>query len=291
MERVVYVDLFFLINFSMDFLGLFLTAKLLSRKLSLGRGLLGAAIGGLYADLALFLPLRSVAAALLVDACACGLMCALAFGERRRWRELPLYILVYTAISMALGGFMTALFSLLNRSPWFEGVENTSPDGISVWVFALLAGISGLITLLAGRFFVARTAQRNAQLELRYGGKSLMLRAMTDSGNLLCEPISGKPCIVADIGSLRGLLPEEILRAARKGATEIDRVSHRHAGNLRLIPTNTASGQGLLLGVRMERIIVDDGRGAREVDALVALAELGKGADGNEALLPPRLLI
>ena len=290
MDRIVYVDLFFLINFSMDFLGLFLTAKLLSRRLSLGRGLMGAAIGGLYADLALFLPFRSVAA-LLVDACVCGLMCVVVFGERRRWRELPLYILVYTAISMALGGFMTALFSLLNRSPWFDGVENTSPDGISVWVFALLAGVSGLITLAAGRFFVAKTAQRSAQIELRYGGRSLRLRAMTDSGNLLCEPISGKPCIVADIGSLRGLLPEEILRVARKGGAEIEGIGSRHAGNLRVIPTRTASGQGLLLGVRMERITVDDGRGEREVDAIVALAELGKGAEGNEALLPPRLLI
>ena len=290
MGQIVYVDLFFLINFSMDFLGFFLVGKLLSRKLSLLRGLMGAAIGGLYADIALFLPLGTTTA-LLLDGGVCALMCAVVFGERKRWRELPLYILVYTAISMALGGFMTALFHLLNRSAWFDGIEDTSGDGISVWLFALLAIISGLITLLGGRFFVGRTAQRNAEIEMRYGGKSIRLRAMTDSGNLLCEPVSGRPCIIADIEAMASLLPKEIIRAARKGTVGIDGVSERHVRNLRLIPTKTASGEGLLIGVRMERIAVDSGHGQKEVDALIALAELGRTAAGNEALLPARLLI
>ena len=47
MGQTVYVDLYFLINFSMDFLCFFLTAKLLDRRLGIGRGLIGAALGGL----------------------------------------------------------------------------------------------------------------------------------------------------------------------------------------------------------------------------------------------------
>ena len=47
----------------------------------------------------------------------------------------------------------------------------------------------------------------------------------------------------------------------------------------------------MLLGVRVERITIKTEKGSREVDAMIALADLGKRADGNEALLPARLLV
>ena len=291
MGQTVYVDLFFLINFSMDFLCFFLTAKLLGCRMSLPRGLLGGVIGGVYADAALFFSMGWLAS-LALDLCVCALMCAAVYGERGRWRSLPLYILVYVAISMALGGFMTALFHLLNRSALFAGMEQSEGDGISVWVFALLALISGAITLLGGRFFAGKTAQRQAEVEVRYGGKSVCLQAMTDSGNLLCEPISGRPCIVVELAALERILPEEILRAARTDPTEgITRISREHAKNLRLIPTRTAAGEGMLIGVRMERIRVRTNREDKDVDAVVALADLGGTAGGKDALLPARLLL
>ena len=291
MGQTVYVDLFFLINFSMDFLCFFLTAKLLGRRMTLWRGIVGAALGGIYADAALFFSLGTVAA-LLLDGAVCALMCAAVFGEKRRWRSLPLYILVFVAISMTLGGFMTALFHLLNRVPFLNGIEQSEGDGISVWVFALLALVSGAITWLGGRFFAGKTSQRQAELEVRYGGKSARLEAMTDSGNLLCEPISGKPCIVADIEAMKGILPAEILCAARsERVADISKIGREHAGNLRLIPTKTASGEGMLIGVRMERIVVRTEREEKDVDAIIALAGLGRTAGGKEALLPARLLL
>ncbi len=292
MGQIVYVDLFFLVNFSMDFLAFFLTAKILSRPFPLVRAFMGAALGGLYADAALFFPLPTLPA-LLIDAVVCAVMCTVTFGERKKWRGLPLYILVYVAVSMTLGGIMTALFHLLNRSALFSNAQAPTSDGISVWVFALLALVSAVITALGGRFCVGRTAQKNAEVELCYEGKTVRLHAMTDSGNLLTEPMSGRPCIVADVRAVSPILPREIVRAAEQNASEaMEKVSPKHAKHLRLIPTRTASGSGMLLGVRMERITVDRGKGKkRDVDAIVVLSALGQSADGNEALLPPSLLV
>jgi MFS family permease len=53
----VYADVFFLVNFSMDFLCFYLCARLLHRPLSLWRGMLASALGGIYAVAALFLTL------------------------------------------------------------------------------------------------------------------------------------------------------------------------------------------------------------------------------------------
>lgn len=291
MGQTVYVDLFFLVNFSMDFLCFFLTAKILGIPFKLRRGLIGGAIGGLFSDLSLFLPVGPILS-LGLNGIVCALMCGAVFWERGRGRSLPLYILVFVAVSMALGGVMTALFNLFNHMPLFEGIEQTEGDGISVWIFFALAVISGAVTLLGGRFFAGRSSQRYATVELCYGGKSVKLYAMTDSGNLLRDPMSGKPCIVADFRAMEKVLPREIVSAARKGAAQaMATVGGAHGKNLRLIPTHTAAGDSLLLGVRMERVTVHTEKESHSVDACVVLTELGEQAQGKEALLPSVLLV
>lgn len=290
MGESVYVDLFFLINFSMDFLCFFLTARLLHRDFSFPRVLAASILGGLYADLALFFTVGRIGS-LLIDVGICALMCLIALGEKKRLSSLPLYLLVYFAISMALGGIMTALFGLLNRSSVFEGVDVSSSDGISVWVFFLLALISGIITYFGGRFFRKKTAQREAVIEMVYEGRRLVLSAMIDSGNLLRDPLSGKLCIVADLRAMERLLPREIILAAQKKPVTLERLPKQHAKRVRIIPANTASGLGLLLAVRPEELWLRSQKGTHPIDAMVALSDLGKAADGKEALLPAELLV
>ncbi len=291
MGQTVYVDLFFLINFSMDFLCFFLTSKILNLPIHFWRMMAGAALGGLYADVALFLPLRG-GAAMGADFLACGLICVVTYWHRGQGRSLPLTILVYTAVSMTLGGFMTAFFNLLNRSDLFGSEGEVTSDGISIWLFAVLAAISGLVTLLGGRFFTKKNAQISAEVTLCYGGRQLRLPAMKDTGNLLRDPIGGKLCLIADVTALRQLLPEPLLRSVMhgEGVRVLEQLPPEHRRNLRLIPAITASGQGLLPALRMERIVLHGKKGDREVDAMVVLTKLGSSAEGYGLLLPGELL-
>ena len=290
MGESVYVDLFFLINFSMDFLCFFLTAHLLHRKFSLPRVLAASILGGLYADLALFFVTGRILS-FVIDVGVCALMCLIAFGEKKHLSSLPLYLMVYFAMSMALGGIMTALFGILNRSSAFKGIEASDGDGISAWTFFLLALVSGIITYFSGRFFRKKTAQSEAVLEIVYEGRHLVLSAMIDSGNLLRDPLSGKLCIVADLRAMERLLPQEIILAAQKKPIALEKLSEQHARRVRIIPANTASGFGILLAVRPEKLWLQSQKGRHPIDAMVALSDLGRSADGKQALLPAELLV
>ncbi len=291
MGQTVYVDLLFLINFSMDFLCFFLTAKILSRKLPLVRAILGSALGGVYGVVALF-PDYGTAVSLMIDAAVCLVMCLAVFAAKGRMRDIPLLALVYIAVSMALGGFMTALFNLLNKTNIPLDAADVESDGISVWVFALLAIISAAITLFGGKFFKRKAEQTSADIEITYNGKKLKLCAMVDSGNLLREPISGKPCIVADAARLEKIMPPEVLRAARKKDFKaVETLKIENARNIRLIPTRTAAGDGVLIGVRVESVTVESKKGKKSIDVFVVPAELGKTADGSEALIPSGILV
>lgn len=291
MERTVYLDLLFLINFSMDFLCFFLTSKLLSRKLPTVRALAASVLGGIYADAALFVNVGRVTA-LFIDAAACLLMCTLVYAGKRKKSDILFCTLVYFAISMALGGFMTAIFNLINgMGISADAPESAASDGISVWLFALLAAVSAVVTLIGSRIFRRKTSVGSAEVEITYGGRSVKLRALTDSGNLLSEPISGRPCIVADISSVECIIPRDVIRAARNGDySAIETMEPETVKNIRLVPAKTAAGEGMLIALRADRITLDSGKGAYGVDAMIALSDIGANADGSCALVPSVLL-
>lgn len=285
MGQTVYVDLFFLINFSMDFLCFFLTSELLGGRLPIVRTLLASAVGGIYANVALFISVGGIWE-ILLDIGVCILMCLIVFGKGR---SVVAHTCVYIAISMALGGFMTALFALLNRAEL--PLDEIHSDGISAWLLMLLAVISGVITLFGGRFFRRKSARKYTVVKVMFDGKSKTLSAYCDSGNLLRDPISGRPCVVADTDALRDILPKGIIKASKNKVADISSLSEDVARKIRLIPTKTATGDGLLLALRADKIFVGEGKDEREVNAMLAVCELGESNEGCQALVPAELMI
>ena len=286
MEQTVYIDLYFLINFSMDLLCFFLTSKLLSHKASLIRSIAAAFIGGIYACVALLFGFGGIGGFLL-DAAACALMCVTAVKKKGNLKETAIYTLVYTAVSIVLGGFMTVLFSLFNKIGLDKLFGTGASDGISVWLFAVLAIISGVLSALGGRFFRKKSARRQGKVRIVHKHKSITLNALCDSGNMLREPISSKMCIVADRLALKDLLSRELWEAIDKSSTYSAEDAVR--AGVRIIPASTVNGEGILYAIKPDSVMIDMGNGWREVDALVALGRLDGKAGDAEALIPSEL--
>ena len=288
MGRTVYVDLFFLINFSMDFLCFYLSGKLLSRRMSLLRMLLASALGGIYANLALLVSLGGILE-IIVDVAVCIIMCLIAF-----WKNGGVIknTLVYIATSMVLGGFMTAIFQLLNRADL--PLDAVDADGISVWILALLAVVSTLICIFAGRFFKSRSTKRTTTLTVHMRKNHKTLAAFCDSGNLLRDPISGKPCVIADAQSLRGTLPDSVIDLSLDKYCSGNVTDEEILPRIRLVPTKTATGGGMMVCVRVDKLIIGEGKDAHEADALLGLcniSELSSTHGGCLALIPTELLV
>lgn len=288
MEQTVYVDIFFLINFSMDFLSLFLVARLLDKKVALLRFILSATIGGIYACIALFLPFSGLFS-FLIDAFACIVMTFIAIGKRRLIKDTFVFSLVFGAVSILLGGAMTALFHLFNKI----GLDklfgnNEGGDGISVWLFAILAIISGAISVIGGRFFKRRSARRQGTLEINYVGATVRLPCLLDTGNLLREPISRLPCIVVDGDSVRKLFPRSFVDAIKKG--DITKLRDREMTRVRMIPVNTAMGETVMYGIRVDYVSLDLGKGAAEVFTYIVISKDKISEKGIKALVPSELV-
>ena len=291
MEQTVYLDIFFLINFSMDFLGLFLSGKLLGKNIRLLRAIIAATVGGVYACASLFISSYLLgAASFFIDAIVCLLMAFITVFDRKAVKEPLSFALVYGAVSILLGGGMTALFNLFNKI----GVdklfgEGNQSDGMSVWFFFFLAIFSAFFTVIGGRALKRKLMRKKGRIEIQYKGKSVSLLAICDSGNLLREPISRLPCIVVDTDSVADIFSDSLLRAVRSG--NILDVSGEDKAKIRLIPTATATGEAMLIGIRVDHILLDMGKGASEVFACIAFSREPIIANGAKALVPSELAL
>ena len=174
-----------------------------------------------------------------------GLMGWTAFGaDRSGWARSMLFIL----LSMALGGLAVSLGTGRGGLPLCAG-------GL-----ALLCRM-GLRTM--GREFT--------ELAVTYGGRTVRVRALVDTGNTLLDPITGETVTV--------LAPGVGERLGISSAVLRDPAGAMVPG-LRLIPARTVGGGGLLAAVRCEQVTI----GGRSGGTLVAFARENFGNGEYQAL-------
>lgn len=287
MQHEVWGDLLFLINFSMDFLCLFLTARLLHRRLRPIPALGAATIGGIYSVAALFLDVGRLGS-LLIDGAMCALMCWLAFIRRgRSGRQYLAEVGVYLISAIALGGLMTVLFNLLGR---LNLPTRSGGDNISAWLFLLLALVSGLAAWRGAGFLRGLPSRSVCDVEITFCGRSVLLHGITDSGNLLHDPITGRAVIITDTERTLPILPPGVREAVVSGRLErLEDVPQGYAGRVRLIPGTTVAGSRLLVALVPDKIVLHSPRGQAEVCAVFAPAALPSMPDGCTAVVPGEL--
>ena len=287
MEQTVYGDLLFFVNFCMAFQCLFLTAKLLRRPFCVWRGVLFSAMGALYAVAALFISVTG-GVAFFSDLLICFLMCVGVFwGTGAGILRILIPFGLYFGVSMAVGGVMSGMASLLSRlniPPAQDG------EGASSLSFFLLAALGGAATFLWGRLCQRRAAGSCVRLTLCFLGRALCVEGMVDTANLLCDPVGGRPVVILDRRTAEKWLPRELSAAVEAGPAGIASLSGELARRVRMIPAQTVTGGGLLLAVQPDSALLDSGGGARAVELLIAPVPLSSASVHCEALVPPALL-
>jgi sigma-E processing peptidase SpoIIGA len=249
--------------------------------------MLASAFGALYACFALVFGVRGVWS-ILADLAICLIMCAIAYYRPKEARAVAIDALVYSAVSILLGGAMTALFYFFNRIGLDRllGSEEDA-DGVSVWLFALIAIAGAIGTAFGGRLMRKRATRRACRVSITLGGRTIALDGIFDSGNLLCEPISALPCIIIEEKTLASLVGKEVARSIASGCT--DRLREDILRRLRAVPMRTVSGESICYAIRPDELQIVVGKETRSVEAYIALSHESIRAEGAEALVPSRL--
>lgn len=198
----IYLDEAFLLNLLIDGLLLQTAVALTGTRRPWWRLGLAALLGAVYA-VATLLPGCSFLAMLPLRLLLFALMACVAFGFGRQALKPGLW---YLGVCCGFCGLAYALSVLTGRGIVLYG--GTVWYAVSFRFLALLAGGSYLLV----RLLLPKLAQHNGTetvgLMLHLGARTARLTALRDTGNSLCDPVSGEKVLVAEADLLRQLLPQ-----------------------------------------------------------------------------------
>lgn len=224
----IYGDVLFLIDFSIDFLVLFATAKILHIKFNAPCTALASCLGGVYSVLSLLI--RHGAVSVACSLAAAVLICLIAFGIGFP-KTLGKAALSFFALSALLGGTVTACYSLLDSLLSADTFQSTNSVSLPVFVAVCLACFA--LAFVSGKIFAPAVTQKTVRLKICTNNTSIEVCLLVDSGNLLVEPISSLPVAVVKKSLLEPILTDEIDTKNVK---------------IRVVPVKTATGNDLLVG-------------------------------------------
>ena len=268
---VIYVDSLFFLNLAVNYFILLATARLCPHEPKRLRLAAGAALGGLYAVGTVLPGCGILLTAPAKLACGVGMVLTAFGGQGKLLRTTVIFL----AVSAAFGGAVWAVSMLVGG---FSPGKPYIP--VSLPVLAAAFAVCYAAVSLAFRRVGKRAERKLVRVEVFLGTRRAAFSALVDTGNALCDPISGTPVIAAEADALRALLPpgtvldgsaEEIFRRL----SDIPELRPR----LRLIPYAAVGVEaGLLPAIRPDRILVD---GKPAEAHLVALAPNAVSPDGE----------
>ena len=281
--QVLYADTLFLSNFVMNFLALSLAGRVMHISTKKSRLLLSSFLGGIYAVIAVIFSFPG-ALHVVVGVLLSALLVLIAFGKGGRLALFLRTFALFYFSSILLGGGIEALFSLLEEAFGMRTTVLFRPaDAVLVLGF-----LSYFILRFISRFLSGGGLPHSTSVSITYGGRSISLPLLVDSGCLLCDPVTGKGAILVSVSALKTVLPKEVIASAEGTRVAMPQTLSL-ARRSRLLPMRGAGGERLLLAFRPDEVrLISDGA---LLDVWVALyRDDAVRFGGCRGLLPASLL-
>lgn len=295
---VVYLDKLFLGNLLINWVILWSAGRLSQVRARHYRILAGAFLGGVY-SVALFLPVVEYLFSFYAKFAVSLLMVAAAFAPLPP-RRFIFCLAFFYAVSFAMGGMVMGISYFFSTavpgqvSSYFQIVSRHLWPGLAAALLLLLTSVA----VLPGYFKNRRGIEAvKMPVTIYMDGRKAILRGLVDTGNSLCDPVSGEPVVVVEHSAIKDVLPGPMKET---GAFSGDAVSVIESmmntpwsGRLRLIPFQSlGNDHGILLGIKPDSVeFVRDGRLQKVEKVVIGIhcRRLDAGEEYN-ALINPSLL-
>lgn len=274
LKVVLYADILFLINFSMDFISLYLTFRLTGRRLTAVRSTLAAAFGALFGVLTTYWGVSGFLSFVISFAVSA----AMVFICTGRGFPFSCYLknTVYLwGIGALLAGAVTFICSLGGGEiPTFG-----NNGGSAFFVFALGVILARFILRVMG----SAPKGEGCYLEVRLFGESFTASALVDTGNLIVEPVSGLPVIFMRKGLFGKNSDADILCG---DISALERLSPDSRRRVRIVSAKRIGETRLLLGIITGELFLKREKGRAKPLRAVLVIEDTDGYGGFDCVVP-----
>lgn len=282
--RTLYIDIYFLINFTVDILSLYF-ATLFSKVPTTNRrliisGILGAffACGIVFLPDKIFYKLASSFISLLII----GFVATKRILLRRRFK----FIFSFIIFEALFGGAVSFIFGILDK--YLYGYLSDSEGGSvnrKILLFSLVILLSIGVFKMLVTFFSNAESEESCEVEIKFLNKKIRVEAFVDSGNLAFDPMDMHPVLLIKKDIAKELFPQSLLEL-----NNIDLLDKEVQKRIRLIPISSGGITRVLTGVRVDSTRIVSGDKGEEICVTVAIDREGGNYGGFSALMPSAAL-
>ena len=272
----LYIDVFFLINFTVDILAAFLAVKFLRVKTDIARLILVGIFGAVSACLDVFIENKALGA-LNMAAFLVVFMLIIARGLSisRRIKACLAFILS----EIMLGGTVSLGYTLLDKylSPYLVG--GSGAESRSALIFSLLILMAIGVLRLIMFLFSGTGTEKSVKLRIEIENKAVEAEALVDSGNLVRDPMNMYPVLFIKKSLAREILPENVIELC-----SVDTIQDVYKKRIRLIPVSRLGKTHVMTGVFPDKVSIVEKN--EEISVTLAIDKEGGSFGGYYALMP-----
>lgn len=265
----LYVDIIFLENVFMNSIILLATGIILKDKTKIIRNLISSSIGAVYAII-IYTSHIELYSNIFLKIMLSLVIVYISFKPQNT-KSMLKHIIIFYLTSFTFGGVAFALLYFIR--PQDILFQNGVLAGTYPIKMILAGGIVGFaIVVISFKNIKGKLNKKDmyCNVKLCERENKKVITAIIDTGNFLKDPITKIPVIVAEINSLDGLFPSEILHNASKIINGGDIDLGEYASKIRVIPFKSlGKDNGLLLGIKIDKAYIEYQDNVHEIKNII----------------------
>ena len=279
--RTLYIDVYFMINFTVDILSMYFAAIFASVPTTVKRIAISSAIGAAAACGIIFVS-ESVILKLALTLLSLLLMAAIGAEKVSALRRAK-FTFSFIIFEALVGGIVTYIWSLLDRYV-YDSLESAAGQEVNrkILLFSLIVLFSVGVFKMLVSFFSKTKCVGKVFIEICFLDKKIKTEAFVDSGNLAVDPMDMRPILLIKPNLASAILPENVIHLR-----DPDLICKEIRKRIRLIPISRGGTTHVLTGVKADYVrVIKDGENSEEISVTLAIDREEGSFGGYEALMP-----
>ena len=276
--KTLYIDVYFMINFTVDILAIFVAQKIVHISINIRRLILSGLIGAIFAVCELFID--SSLFHILWSSLFISIISVISCKNTSVSRKIKFLLSFYVAVFL-IGGIVSFMYQLMDKYLKNILVEsNKSANGKALVFSAVILLIIGALRLFI-MLFSGSVNEKSVKIRIELNDKSMEIEALVDTGNLVKDPMNMNPVIFIKRSYAEKIFPSEVIEL-----WHLDSLSTEFKKRIHLIPVTRSAQTHVMTGVRVDKVTVYNGDRAERIDATIVIDKEEGTFGGYYALTP-----
>ena len=278
--KTLYIDVYFLINFTVDIISLYFAAIFSKVPTTSKRIILSGLVGAFVAIIAVLGP-DNIILKLILSALGLFVMSFIAPRGVSFVRKLK-FAFSFIIFEALMGGAVSFVWGMFDKylSPYFDSSMGGAVNRKMLFLSLLVLLSIGVFRMLV-TFFSNNESEGCVDVYIKFLDKSINLSALVDSGNLAIDPMDMSPILLIKREAVEELFPKNIL-----DLYDIDSLDKYVKKRIRLIPVSRGGTTHVLVGIKVDSVRLRTDKGEEEIRVTVAVDKEGGTFGGYPALMP-----